>query len=267
MEGFLALVVTLGVTLFASVPAAAIGDGSDTAEVAGKVLSLVIQNVIFVGAPVAFLTIVGVRVRRSSLGLRVPARIWTALAIVVAAFVVYLLLSNGLAELLGVGDKQDDLPKDLGVDISPLAAILIGLCTTVLAPIGEEVLMRGVVFPGLRDGLARWMPMGVAIGTAALIDGILFGGLHAGGTDAGFLPILAAFGAVLCLLYQATGSLYAPILLHATNNAIAISAAKEWSFGQGAALWAGAMVLLVAIALAARAIEGRVVGGDSTAPA
>lgn len=261
LEGILVLVTTLGVTLFASIPALAIGTGSDTAEVAGKVLSLLLQNVVFVGVPIAFLTLVGVRVRRTSLGLRVPTRIWVALGLVVLAFVVYLLLSNGLAELLGVADEQDDLPKDLGVDISPLAAILIGLCTTVLAPIGEEVLLRGVVYPGLRNGLSKVAPAGVAIGGAAVIDGLLFGALHAGGTDVGFLPILATFGAVLCLLYQATGTLYAPILLHATNNTIAISAAKHWSFGQGLALWVGALALLTTIALAARLVEARVVPG------
>ncbi|MDX8153376.1 type II CAAX endopeptidase family protein [Patulibacter brassicae] len=252
LEGILALVTAIGLTLFAGIPAVVIGEDSGTAEVTGNAISMLLQNVIFVGAPIALLGVMGYRATRGDLGWRAPRRTWLAIGLLVAAAVTYLLLSAGLAHLLGVADEQDDLPDELGVNVSALAAIVIGLAVTVLAPIGEETLLRGVVYPGLRTTFGKVAPGWLAIALAAIIDGLLFGALHAAGTDIGFLPILALFGAILCLLYQWTGSLYLPIVLHATNNTVAITQAADWSAAQGLALWVVAMAILTGLALGIR---------------
>lgn len=247
---FLALIATFGVTLFVGIPALLIGDDTTTGEVVGNVVSSVLQNAAFVGIPVLILVLLMVGpLRRRDFGLAMPDRKWLFVGLIVAAFVAYLLLAAGLGALIGIEGEQDDLPEKLGAKESAAAGIAIAICVTVFAPIGEEFLLRGVLFPGLRNSLSRISPFWVAVLIAAVIDGIVFGALHVAGSKAIFLPVLATFGVVLCLLYQFTGSLYAPIVLHATNNTIAISNALDWKFQSGLLLWIGALASLTLIAL------------------
>lgn len=251
----LALVATFGATLFTSIPAFAIGDETNTTKVVGTLVSSLLQNLVFVGVPILIVGLSVGGLRRADIGWRVPPRPLRVLGMVAVAFVAYIVLSALLGAALGVGDEQDDLPGKLGADSSVLAGIAIGLAVTVLAPIGEETLLRGIVYPGLRNSVARFAPAPVAIGAAALIDGLIFGALHLGGSKAIFLPILALFGVVLCLLYQFSGSLYASILLHATNNTIAMKVALDWSVLGAVALWVAALSILTLLMLAARAYE------------
>ena len=76
-----------------------------------------------------------------------------------------------------------------------LAAIAV--LVTVVAPVAEEFLFRGYVFTALRNWRGIW--------PAAVITGLLFGAVHAGGSDAAYLVPLAFFGFVLCLLLRAHG--------------------------------------------------------------
>jgi membrane protease YdiL (CAAX protease family) len=251
----LALIATFGATIFTSIPGIAIGDDTNTTKVVGTLVSSLLQNLAFVGVPIVIVGLSIGGLRRSDIGWRVPPRPVRVLGMVAVAFVAYIVLSALLGAALGVGDEQDDLPGKLGADSSLLAGIAIGLAVTVLAPIGEETLLRGVVYPGLRNSVARFASAPVAIGTAALIDGLIFGALHIGGSKLIFLPILALFGVVLCLLYQASGSLYASILLHATNNTIAMKVALDWSVAGAVALWVSALSIITLLMLGARAYE------------
>ncbi len=70
-----------------------------------------------------------------------------------------------------------------------------------------------MLYGGLREQLPR-------VG-AALLAGLLFGALHAL-TGVTAVPPLIAFGFVLCLLYEKTGSIVPGILLHMLNNSVAL---------------------------------------------
>lgn len=265
----LALLATFGVTLFVGIPALLIGEDTVTAEIVGNVVSSILQNAAFVGVPVLILALLALgRLRRRDFGLWLPPRRWVFVGLIVAAFVAYLLLAAGLGVLLGIEGEQDDLPEKLGAKETAAAGIAIAICVTVFAPIGEEFLLRGVVFPGLRDSLARVSPLWIAVLVAAIVDGVIFGALHIAGSKAIFLPVLALFGVILCLLYQFTGSLYAPIVLHATNNTIAITNALDWKFHSGVILWVGAIVTLALLALLARRVGWSVgpLGRDRPTP-
>ncbi len=103
--------------------------------------------------------------------------------------------------------EQDDIAEAFG----PLPVqILLIAC---LAPLAEEVLFRGYLFGGLREKLPRW--------SAALIAGGIFGALHAL-TGISAVPQLIAFGVILCLLYEKTGSIWPGIMLHVLNNSAAL---------------------------------------------
>jgi membrane protease YdiL (CAAX protease family) len=91
----------------------------------------------------------------------------------------------------------------------------------VLAPVCEEFLFRGFIFGALRNWRGPW--------PAAILTGVLFGGVHAGSAPAADLVPLAVLGVVLCVLYERTGSLYPCIGLHALNNSIAFGSLEGWS--------------------------------------
>jgi membrane protease YdiL (CAAX protease family) len=145
---------------------------------------------------------VGVALRRLGVrGFRPSALKWMA-----AAIGAYLLFSAVYIALIGQ-PKQKDIAESFGA--VPVQILLIVFA----APIGEEVCFRGMLFGGLRERLPRL--------AAALISALIFGGLHAT-TGLSAVPVLIAFGFILALLYEKTGSVIPGILLHMLNNSVAL---------------------------------------------
>lgn len=204
--------------------------------------STVVQDVCFVGAVVLFASRRG-PVAPWQLGLR-GTRFWPALGWMLLAFLALVIVSYAWSTALGV-DDQENLPESLGVDQSTAALIATAILVTVLAPIAEELLFRGYVFPALRN----WRGTAPAV----LITGLLFGGLHVLSSPAYALLPLSVFGALLCLLYLRTRSLYPCIALHALNNCVAFGAAPEvgWDW-QIPLLMAGALGVITLLALLVR---------------
>jgi membrane protease YdiL (CAAX protease family) len=125
-----------------------------------------------------------------------------------AAIGVYLLFAT-FYSLVIVEPRQKDIAEGFGA--IPVQLLLI----VIAAPISEEVCFRGMLFGGLRKGLPR-IP-------AALLAGLIFGGLHAL-TGVTAVPPLIVFGFLLCLLYERTGSIVPGIMLHMLNNLFALLA-------------------------------------------
>jgi membrane protease YdiL (CAAX protease family) len=174
-------------------------------------------------------------------GLR-GTRFWPAAGWLVVAYISFLAFTAGwLALMQGLGvsvDTNDDLPAELGADESTLALILVGILVTVVAPMAEEIFFRGYFFTALRN----WC--GVAI--AAILTGLVFGGIHAGSSPVAFLVPLAVFGTFLCLLYWRTGSLWPCIVLHCFNNSVAFGASQHYTW-QIPLIFIGALALICAI--------------------
>jgi membrane protease YdiL (CAAX protease family) len=125
-----------------------------------------------------------------------------------AAIGAYLLFSIAYLALVGE-PHQENVAEDLGPVVVQVVLIAI------LAPIAEETCFRGMLFGGLRVGMPRL--------AAALVTGLIFGGLHA--TEGiSVVPPLVAFGFILALLYEETGSIVPGILLHMLNNSVALIA-------------------------------------------
>jgi membrane protease YdiL (CAAX protease family) len=132
----------------------------------------------------------------------------TALKWTAAAIGAYLLFAFVYSALIVV-PEQEDIADGFGP--IPIQILLI----VIAAPISEEVCFRGMLYGGLRE---RLPPLG-----AALIAGLIFGGLHAL-TGVTAVPPLIFFGFVLALLYEKTGSIWPCILLHMLNNSVALLA-------------------------------------------
>jgi membrane protease YdiL (CAAX protease family) len=112
---------------------------------------------------------------------------------------------------------QQKVAEDLGAkNGSTLAIAAAAFAVIVIAPACEEMFFRGFFYRALRTR------MGVA--AAALIDGVVFGAIHAAGSPATLLPILALLGVIFCLVYERTGTIFATIALHSINNTISYAA-------------------------------------------
>jgi membrane protease YdiL (CAAX protease family) len=192
-----------------------------------NIVATLVQDLAFIGAAIFFARSVGV-VTPAQFGLQ-RTRLWPAVGLAALTLLTFYLLSGLWSALIGI-DSTDELPDSLGVDRSTVALVAVCVLVTVVAPLAEEFLFRGFFFGALRNWRGVW--------PAAIITGVVFGGIHGASTNAEFLPPLMLLGVLLCLLRWRTGSLLPCIALHAINNSIA--------FGVTAADWdAWAIVLLM----------------------
>lgn len=99
--------------------------------------------------------------------------------------------------------------------------VVQGLVAIVLAPVGEEILFRGVLYTALRQRGHRRLGLWVTA--------VLFASIHF--YPMGFLPLIF-LSVVQVVIYERTQSLFAPIFLHAlfnTANFILIVAHPKWA--------------------------------------
>jgi membrane protease YdiL (CAAX protease family) len=116
-----------------------------------------------------------------------------------------------VATALYAGLITEPHQKDIAEAFGPIAVQV--LLIVIAAPISEELCFRGMLYGGLRTRLPRY--------PAALVTGLIFGGLHAT-TGISAVPPLIVFGFLLALLYEKTGSIVPGIMLHMLNNVVAL---------------------------------------------
>ena len=133
-------------------------------------------------------------------------------------FVLYIILVSVVTQLvpaLNVDQKQD-----IGFQSAHGVALLsVFISLVILAPVTEEIIMRGYLFGNLRPRMSfLW---------ATLITSLVFASAHLLGGERG-APLLWIAGidtfvlsVVLCYLRQKTGRLWAGIGLHALKNSVA----------------------------------------------
>jgi membrane protease YdiL (CAAX protease family) len=178
-----------------------------TLTTAGSVISQLATELGFLLVPLALASMRGAKglpamLRR--LGFRSFSR--SAFGWMALTFVLYLAFTI-FYSLVITEPKQKDIAESFGPTVVQVLLIVIA------APIAEETCFRGMLFGGLREKLPRLV--------AALITGVIFGGLHAL-TGVTAVPPLIVFGFLLALLYERTGSIVPGILLHMINNSIAL---------------------------------------------
>jgi membrane protease YdiL (CAAX protease family) len=146
---------------------------------------------------------------RETFALR-PPRSWrTALLISGAIILVMLVISTALSPVLDPEDEQGLVPTSWDPDRIPQFGAF-ALAVTVVAPIVEELMFRGV-------GYTLLEPLGERV--AIITVGLAFGLVH--GLFEGFV-IIAAFGIGLGYLRSRTQSIYPCVLLHSVFNGTAL---------------------------------------------
>lgn len=130
---------------------------------------------------------------------------WTVL-IAVLMFLTGQLAAAWVYEHLGSAgfDRHAQALKSSGVVLSVLAALLI-------APIVEETLFRGVLYPVLRKRVGAWPAM--------VVSALLFALLHGNSVQAvAVIPL----GLLLALVAERTHRVWPCVLVHMSNNLAAM---------------------------------------------
>jgi hypothetical protein len=251
--GPVALVAGLILGIIGGVIAVLVVEGSAAAKSgtltpAATDIATVIQDLGFVGAAVFLAAQIG-PVRPAQFGLVAPRSWWRALGVLLGAAVAFIVISDIYFSVLHTSGQEKEFVKEIGGNAGTLGVLAVCALTTVVAPVCEELLFRGFVFRSLSNWRGPW--------PAAVMTGILFGLVHGLSAPAVDLAPLALLGFLLCVVYYRTGSLYVCILLHAANNAIALSSDESWGAGRALALLAGSLAVLALLATALRLASAR----------
>ena len=112
-----------------------------------------------------------------------------------------------IAHRLGIEPSMEAIHELLFVEGRALTVALTVVLACVIGPVAEELFFRGVVFATLRRSTSRTVAM--------LVSSSLFAAMHT--NLIAFIPILA-LGCVLAHLYERSGSLAGPMVVHMVHN-------------------------------------------------
>jgi membrane protease YdiL (CAAX protease family) len=240
--GFLGLLAALVVAivlsglLYGALKAAGVDFDADAPGL--NVVATVIQDVALVACAI-WLAARITRPRPWHFGLR-PTPLGRAAAWAALALAIYLVFQVIYVAAVDPHEEQTTL-RDLGAGEGALATLAIGVLVVGVAPIAEEFFFRGFFYGALRSRFS-FLP-------AAVIDGLVFGAIHAP-TGIEAVPPLIVLGIAFCMCYEATGSIYPCIVLHALNNMLAFGVDEDGSWGVGTAV--ASTVIVGCVAAAAR---------------
>jgi hypothetical protein len=146
---------------------------------------------------------------------------WRDWGYAAGGFVVYFAIAAIVLTILPIlvpidTGQEQNIGFEPGIGGTALLMAFIGL--VVLPPIVEEIVFRGFLFGTLRSHHVHFA-------WSAIATSLLFGSLHLmGGVEGGLLWIGLAdtfvLSLVLCYVREATGSLWASIIIHALKNGL-----------------------------------------------
>ena len=126
-----------------------------------------------------------------------------------------ILIGIGMVGIAQLSSTLLPIPKSLPIDRffrSTHAAWFLAVFGIFIAPLYEELLFRGFLFPALR----RYLPLAASI----VIDGFLFALYHGPQLSWSWAPMFLIFvvGCVLTIVRSRTGSLGSAVLVHSAYN-------------------------------------------------
>lgn len=145
---------------------------------------------------------------------------WPWVLLIAPATVIGMWMIFGVLAAVGYMDWIKQLGADplqesvrlLQTTRDPLIIAMMVLAAVIVAPVCEEVVFRGYLYPAAKKFAGTW----VAGGCTAL----LFAAAHA--NLAALLPLFL-FGVVLVVLYEKTGSIWAPVAVHLCFNGATVA--------------------------------------------
>lgn len=150
---------------------------------------------------------------------------WQALWIVGTTLALQVVVALFETVVTGAKEASDTVSQSLGLGDNIYRDVLLIISVTIGAPLGEELLFRGLIYRGLRDGLGgagRKFSLKTSALIGAVVSSLLFTMAHLGDGQIKQWPALFIIGMALVLVYECTGSILAAVLVHSLNNAWAI---------------------------------------------
>lgn len=138
----------------------------------------------------------------------------------IGLYPVMVIVVGGLVALIlnAITGEPVEAPEQVGDRLPAVGTALTVLYAVVIAPLGEELFFRGVLFRALRDRHGFWV--------GAIGSGFGFGLIHylpGSVANAALLMIVMFFtGMALCFVYERRRTIVAPIAAHVTFNVIGI---------------------------------------------
>ena len=178
-----------------------------------------LQSIIFQFGVAGIATLMVVpRIRVSEwLGLKWPAWHWIFLIAPITVVAMWIFFGGLQAsgymkwiESFGVETVQDTV-KIFQKSSNPIVLGLMAFAAIVVAPLCEEIVFRGYLYPVMKKFSGPWV--------AGVCSALIFAAAH--GSLVALLPLFV-FGCVLVFIYEKTGSLWAPIAVHFCFNAATI---------------------------------------------
>jgi membrane protease YdiL (CAAX protease family) len=118
-------------------------------------------------------------------------------------------LSQDAMELINLNPQEQEVVTELqDPSLTVVEKVLIGMIAVVFAPVVEEALFRGILYPAVKRVRGRRL--------ALWLSAALFAASHFNMMT--FLPLLV-FGLVLVFLYENFESLLVPVVAHSLFNA------------------------------------------------
>lgn len=103
------------------------------------------------------------------------------------------------------------------------APLYIVFVAVVFAPIVEEILFRGIIYRTLRFFKLKWIAIVISSASFGLIH-VYDSWFNARYEDLWFIFVYMTIGFFLTLIYEKSGDILSPILLHMIYNAVAVLA-------------------------------------------
>lgn len=152
------------------------------------------------------------------LGLRWSA--WPTMFLIGPASVICMWLVFGVLQVCGYmrwmeslgAETVQESVKLLQTTEDPAVLGLMALAAVLVAPLCEEVLFRGYLYPVAKKFTGAWL--------AACSSALFFAAAH--GSLSALLPLFL-FGLLLVWIYERTGSLWAPIAVHFCFNGATVA--------------------------------------------
>ncbi len=187
----------------------------------------------YVGLPVQYLSmfvlgVIAVRLIRSrtwqpdDLGLTRP-RAWSDWALGVAGAVAFVVIAQVATQLSkGLGEAGAQVSNQVGLGQGVVRDLTVIFAMAVAAPLGEELVYRGMIFRGLHDAMsaAGGVVAKLAFIVPALFSSMIFAISHGGEGQSRQFVFLTLFGLIVAFLYWWTGSLVVAVFCHSVTNMI-----------------------------------------------
>jgi membrane protease YdiL (CAAX protease family) len=189
-------------------------------------IGMVGQTILMIGIPIAFIT-QKYRLSLNHVGLAWPppkehVRLgvkWGLFLLIVAGLlrVGIVLILNGIMGPSEVQELRRTTEQMTAEGLikqfrTPMMYVMFMIVAGIMAPVSEEIFFRGFMYNIFKHRLG--------IKAGVVLSALLFALVH--GAPIAIISIIP-MGMILALAYERTRSLWIPIVMHATNNMIAVS--------------------------------------------